>query len=570
MNAPESSIFTFQTRLTLLPEQGLVMDAYAELYGRIERSLFAQVCAGHKADDLKSAVCAQWSITARQFNAISIGLKGKLGSIKSRRSGLLAESQSRIDKAARLVKKLGKAPAGETPQAKKARLLALHHKKRRLQALQARRAAMEADHQAGTTRLAFGSKRLFRAQFDLEANDYADHAHWAHDWRTARSDQFMVLGSKDETAGCQGCVATAQEDGSLSLRLRLPDQLAAEVGVAAVDKYLELKGLVFARGHAQILDALACSRRIQSVTKQGKPVERLDGTALSYRFVRDDEACSEGKGWRVFVSVAVSAPARISRPELGAIGVDLNAGHLALAEADRFGNLVEAQRIAAVTYGKTPEQAKAVLGDAAARIVGHAKGRCKPIVIERLDFQKKKAGLEGASPKDARMLSSFACNRALAAIRSAAFRAGVQVIEVNPAFTSVIGAVNHAQQHGISVHMGAALALARRGLGLSERPTVQQALAPARNGGHVTFALPARNRAKHVWSVWWGVRTRLKAAHAAHYRSGEAKKPPAPLPPGHAPPALGPNWHSTARPRGANRSQHCSVNVMADFADLPF
>jgi len=104
-------------------------------------------------------------------------------------------------------------------------------------------------------------------------------------------------------------------------------------------------------------------------------------------------------------------------------------------------------------------------------------------------------------------------------LKAAAFRVGVTVIEVNPAYTSVIGAVNYAQQKGISVLMGAAFAIARRGLGLSERPTVREANAPLRSGGHVTFALPVRNRAKHVWSFWSNVRTRLKAAHVAHYRS---------------------------------------------------
>ena len=37
--------------------------------------------------------------------------------------------------------------------------------------------------------------------------------------------EFFVLGSKDERAGCQLCVATVQDDGTLTLRLRLPDAL---------------------------------------------------------------------------------------------------------------------------------------------------------------------------------------------------------------------------------------------------------------------------------------------------------------------------------------------------------
>jgi hypothetical protein len=121
----------------------------------------------------------------------------------------------------------------------------------------------------------------------------------------------------------------------------------------------------------------------------------------------------------------------------------------------------------------------------------------------------------------------------------------LEVIEVSPAYTSVIGAVTHAQQRGISVHQGAATAIARRGLGLSERPAVREAIVPIRNGDHVTFDLSVRNRSKHVWSFWSNVRTRLTAAHVAHFRSGAAKAAPAPL--RQSNPASCPIWISTAK-----------------------
>ena len=127
---------------------------------------------------------------------------------------------------------------------------------------------------------------------------------------------------------------------------------------------------------------------------------------------------------------------------------------------------------------------------------------------------------------------------------------------------SMIGAVNPAQVTGISVHMGAALAIARRGLGLSEKPPKREAIAPSRNGGHVTFCAPARMRQKHVWSHWGKIRTTLKAAHVAHGRSGEPKGKPAPLTPARQ--SLGANRPFTAKSREANRQQHCSAGVLGD------
>jgi len=247
---------------------------------------------------------------------------------------------------------------------------------------------------------------------------------------------------------------------------------------------------------------------------------------------------------------------------MGAVGMDVNADHLAVSETDRFGNLVATRRIDLATYGKSSDQAKALIGDAAVSIVEQARQAGKPVVIEKLNFQKKKAELETVNRKQARMLSSFACNKVASSLKAAGFRAGVEVIEVNPAYTSVIGAVNYAQRKGISVHQGAALAIARRGLGLCERATMPVGLVPTANGGHVTFELPVRNRSKHVWTFWREVRTNLKAAHVAHYLSGDSKEKPAPLSPEMR--ALGAIRSSTVRFRGANRQQNCSADVLDD------
>jgi len=538
-------IFTYQIRLVLDASQAAALDAYASLYCKVERSLFAAMQADASLNDLKREFLVKFGITGRQFNAVRVGLEGKIDSIKARRPELIADLQTRIKKAQKVVDVL----TLRTTQAAK-----LHQKKRRLHILQTKFEAMQADHKDGTVRLCFGSKKLFNAQFDLQANGYADHTAWKADWVDARSNQFFVLGSQDETAGNQSCQAVLQHDGSLTLELRMPN--ACETGHG---KRLMLPGTQFAYGHDKIIAALASSQRITSTPRAGKPTVKRIGSALSYRFVRD------AKGWRVFVSVEAQPIERITKAKLGAIGLDINADHLAVCEVDRFGNVVRSLRIDLHTYGKTTDQAKALIGDAAVRITELAKASGKPIVVEKLDFAKKKAELEATHKPLARMLSSFACNKTISSIRAAAFRRGVEVIEVNPAYTSVIGAVNHAQVKGISVHMGAALAIARRGLGLSEKPPKRVGVTPARNGGHVTFCAPVRNRSKHVWSHWAKVRTALKAAHVAHCRSGMNKKMPAPLSPEMR--ALGAIRSSTVQSRSANRQQHCSAGVA--LQDVP-
>ncbi len=416
-------IFTYQTRLALTPDQAAILDAYATLYGQAERRLFAAIQSGGTLNDLKRDFLPRFGLSARQFNALRVGLDGKIASIKERQPERIAEAESRIRQAAKVVARL----ESKTPGTSK-----LHQKKRRLISLQDRLSALKADQEAGTIRLCFGGKKLFRAQFDLDANGYADPGEWKSAWQQSRSRQFFVLGSQDETAGNQSCQATVVEAGTLALQLRLPNDLAAQ------GKHLALTGVCFAYGHAQIVAALASSQRIHGQTQGGQPIVKRIGTALSYRFVRD------AKGWRLFVSTEARPAERVSHRALGAIGVDVNADPLAVSETDRFGNLIGTQRLNLNLYGQTQHQARALVG-------------------------------------------------------------------------------------------------------------------------HVTFALPVRNRAKQLWSFWSKVRTRLKAAHAAHFRCGAHQFAPPPLSP--ARPGVCAPWTSTARPRGANRSQHGSESVESD---VPF
>lgn len=558
----EARTFTYQTRLELDDRGRRLLDDYAALYGRAERKLFAAFAAGAAIDKLKSEFLREFGLTARQFNAISAGLKGKIASIKERSGRLLSEAVLRRKKAASVVKKLSAKPKIESKVEKTRRLAVLHQKKRRLVTLDARLLAIQGDHDEGKVRIAFGSKKLFRSQFELGANGYSSHDEWRKEWQSARSNQFMVLGSKDETAGCQGCVATV-DDGALTLRLRLPD--AVSKAEADVGRYATISGVRFAYGMEDVLAALESSRRVEKTSASGKTSGSRDGTALTYRFSRDE------RGWRVMVSVAVKAKAKRSRAGLGAIGVDFNADHLAVAELDRFGNLVGHERIDAFLAQKDSEQRRAVMGDAVKMVVALAVKQGKPIVIERLDFAGKKAQLETVAPGRARSLSALAYSQFDEMIRSAAFRAGVDVFDVNPAYTSVMGAVNTAQRRGISVHVGAAFAIARRGLGLSERLIAHQGqvTVPARHGGHVTFAVPERNRAKHVWSQWSGVRRRLSAALREHYRCGAARAAAPPLPPalGQAR-ALGATGGSMAGFHHASRQQNCLAG--ATLIDVPF
>lgn len=455
-NDMSESIRTYQMRPELTEEQCGFLDAYASLYGRVERNLFARIQAGEGLNTLKRDFQKRFGITARQFNAVEAGLGGKINSIKERQPDLIDDLNRRIKRARQVLKRITK------PEV-------MHQKKRRLAILKQKLTELKQDKKDGIVRLCFGSRKLFNAQFHLEQNGYTSHKEWLSDWHAARNSQFFVLGSKDETAGCQSCVATVAEDGSISLRLRLPN--------AFPRKHTVISGLWFAHGHEAVVAAIG--RNLSNNKAQWQ--------AISYRFVKDD------KGWRIFVSVSLHELELFSDRRLGIMGVDINTGHLAITETDRFGNPIDFWRIPCCTYGKSFHQSRAIVSEAVKSLVAIASDRRKPIVIEELDFRKKKAAFEKEDRGYSRMLSSFAYRLIHTVIAARAFDAGIELLKESAAYTSVIGQEKFAGRYGISGHHAAALVIGRRVNGFSERLPSQL---------HVTLPLPVRNRGRHVWSRW--------------------------------------------------------------------
>jgi hypothetical protein len=194
--------------------------------------------------------------------------------------------------------------------------------------------------------------------------------------------------------------------------LRVPPALEAQFG-----KYVSLSGIRFHHGTAAILAAI--SPPDVPATKSHKAA-----APVTYRFVRP----RDGKGWILRVSTHVTGAKVTTRRQAGAIGIDFNADHIAVSHLDRSGNPL-------------------------------------PVLCERKNVRWRPLTRAGREVCPHWPFSPFG-----QAIRAACFRAGVEVIAVNPAWTSVIGSVNYAARFGLSVHLAAAAAIARRGLSFSETP----------------------------------------------------------------------------------------------------
>ena len=112
-------------------------------------------------------------------------------------------------------------------------------------------------------------------------------------------------------------------------------------------------------------------------------------------------------------------------------------------------------------------------------------------MIEKLDFASSKNRLRESGRRYARMLSQFAYSKFSDLVQSKAQLKAIQVISVNPAYSSLIGMVKFMSLYGLNSGTSASLVLARRGLRFSERlPRVLYAL------------LQPVDCNRHVWSYW--------------------------------------------------------------------
>jgi IS605 OrfB family transposase len=157
--------------------------------------------------------------------------------------------------------------------------------------------------------------------------------------------------------------------------------------------------------------------------------------------------------------------------ENGVIGIDINAYpfHLALAWTSRDGNLEKYERISlnGLLDGNADKR-EYLSWQIAHQVVEIAKREGKAIVVENLEkIPKGKRG--DGMPKLRQKLQKWIYKRLMEKIEIVCKRNGVQLIKVNPAYTSVIGKIKYAPIYRIDKDVAGAYVIARRGLGFKER-----------------------------------------------------------------------------------------------------
>ncbi|MEM6403885.1 MAG: IS200/IS605 family accessory protein TnpB-related protein [Cyanobacteria bacterium P01_D01_bin.116] len=298
---------------------------------------------------------------------------------------------------------------------------------------------------------------------------------------------FVFVGSKGESKGNQIC---QYDENKQCLKIRVTPDLEAQFG-----KYVAAK-LTFKYGQDCLVAALM-RRNLNRNTREVYPAGK--GEALTWRIY------NKKNRWYISVSVEVTPIPLQSKPvQYGCIGVDLNPGVIGWSYVDYNGNLIESGQFKTNLHSRTSGQIEAQLAWIAAKLVEIATKYSCPIVIEKLDFLKKKNQMREQGRKYARMLSSFAYNTFKEVLDRRCRNTGIQLIRVNPAYSSLIGLTKFMRRMGLSSDTAAGFVLARRAMRLSESVPAHFALPTT-----TTIVVGTR---RHVWAAWRRLSKELKGA----------------------------------------------------------
>ncbi len=465
------------TYQTVLPKNIYsFLDAMSELYSAVEKQMHLALMRGDKIGVIEKSLQAKYQIDSTTARNIYHNLKGK-------QQGIIELKKTQVKDLKLTIKSIQSAIKKRLKKKKitqKDRFI-IHQKKRRLAIKQHKLKVLQ---NKGIS-LCFGTKKLFKAQYHLEANGYNSHKEWLADWRAARQSSFMMVGAKTYASGNQLCRLTANGE----LKITVPPCLLKQFG-----SHVSCDGIKFRYGQELIDIALTPLQRF-STRNNGRTKTSRVGTekAVTHRFVKRDNK------WYLHTTVELPDIPWISNRKNGAIGIDLNVNNIAWAYCDIEGNLKQHGQISIDLKDKSSGQITHILSQAMGQIIDIAVEKECPIVIEKLDFSSKKNRLREQSKNYARMLSQFAYSKFSDLVHSKCRLAAIQTVEVNPSYSSLIGMTKYMSLYGLNSGTAASLVLARRSFRFSERlPRVLFAL----------FSPVDENR--HVWTYWASASKLLK------------------------------------------------------------
>ncbi len=288
----------------------------------------------------------------------------------------------------------------------------------------------------------FGSKRLFEKLCQNHLTGKAREK-LKNQWRELRQGTLISVGSKAD----KGNRLTRFEDlnGQLHLRITAGNREFIYAKVLREPSNSKDKWITFM---AMLLE----SWQTQSYFPYTVELKLRDGEVYGS------------------VSFEIPTPEVRYTKENGVIAIDTNASpiHLAIAEVSKTGELLSYQTISLHhLLGLSQNSKDHQEWILAHQIVNLAIEKGKAIAVENL--KKLRKGKRGDGKAELRKrLHNWNAKKFLQKLKRVAMLKGVEIVEVNPAYTSIIGMLKYAPQLSIDKDIAGAYVIGRRALGFKE------------------------------------------------------------------------------------------------------
>ena len=293
--------------------------------------------------------------------------------------------------------------------------------------------------------ICFGSKKLFLAQYHLAENHMTSYKIWYEAFCKRRDNRALYIGSKDERRGNQLV------------------QLVPMVNVGKGNSYaIQIRKNTKKREYV---------RGICTFKHMGGQLAKLiiDKThGITYRIKFRGKKCY----LQAMITIDRNSSDCVTRNSYGTIGLDYNDGFIEMAETNETGNLVNLKHID-LKYHGTGTKAENEIRQVVSDIVNYAISVGKDIVIEDLDFKKTKAETEKAKSDRGKaynkMIHLFDYSRYKSTFENCCYLRNVNLIKINPAYTSKIASQKYCDQRKLVIHQGASFVIARKGQGFVDK-----------------------------------------------------------------------------------------------------
>lgn len=303
--------------------------------------------------------------------------------------------------------------------------------------------------------ICFGSKKLFKAQYYLKENNLPSHKHWLDKFRKNRDKNIFYLGRAAEKQGNQQFQMTPIENTNNEYKIKVRNIDMSDTENKYFYGKIKIKYKFFNKYLKEILTnkiKLPISYRV--VLKNNKISIKI---MFEYKKLDNDFTYTSKFN--------------------GVVGLDYNDKFIQAAETDKNGNLINLKRID-LNYHGTGNKADNEIKQKISTIIKCCQKLGKSLIIEDLNFNKTKSSIskKAKDKKYHKMIHDFDYSRYKSSIENCGIRNNVDIIKINPAYTSIIGDEKYNNRMKLNRHQGAAFVIARIGQGNKKEIKTQQKL----------------------------------------------------------------------------------------------